>query len=103
MLEGIIIVTLTVFLLLWILAVGFIYYQRYLVTAITNDAAAKIAATYYNPDSDIIMGYIEAEDLSDRDLYRCFSSGSLRDTNEEKADAYITYMLERINKIEKTT
>ncbi len=97
MLEGMIIMVLTMLLLVWILAVGFLYYQRFLLTAVTNDAAAKIAATFNNPESDLIMGYIETEDLAYRDLYRGFSKSSLVDANSGKADAYIKYMLKRTN------
>ncbi|MBQ8627781.1 MAG: hypothetical protein IJ419_16750 [Agathobacter sp.] len=97
MLEGMIVVVMTTFILIWVLAVGFLYYQRYIVTAITNDTATKIANTYNNPDSDLIMGYITAEDLSERDLYRGFKSGSLHDVNEGKAKAYIEYVLNKTN------
>lgn len=97
MLEGMIVMILTMFILIWILGVGFIYYQRYLVTAVTNDIAVKIASTYNNPDSDLIMGYITTEELSERDLYRGFQSGELHDVNEGKANSYVTYMLEHTN------
>ena len=97
MIESMIIVILTMFLLLWILAVGFIYYQRNLVTTITNDAAAKIAATYNNVDSDIVMGYISTEDMVERPLYRNFNNGALKDANETKAEAYVRYMIKRTN------
>lgn len=97
MIEGTIIMVLTMLIMVWILGVGFVYYQRYLVTAITNDAAVKIAATYNNPDSDIIMGYITTENLSERDLYRNFNNNSLFAVNESKADAYVQYLLKKTN------
>lgn len=97
MLEGMIIMVITMLLMIWLLAVGFIFYQRNLVTAITNDAAAKVAATYNNPSSDLIMGYISAEAIANRDLYRWFDQGQLHDLNEKKASAYINYMLNRTN------
>lgn len=97
MLEGMIIMIMTMFILIWVLGVGFLYYQRYLVTAVTNDIAVKIASTYNNPDSDLIMGYITAEELSERSLYRGFQSGNLHDVNEDKSIAYVTYMLEKTN------
>ncbi len=101
MLEGMIIVVLTLFILIWILGVGFLFYQKYLVTAITNDAAKKVAATYYNPESDLIIGYIDASQLPNRDLYRAFSNaanGNSIDTVAlDKADAYINYRLKKTN------
>lgn len=97
MIEGMIVMIITMLVLIWVLGVGFIYYQRYLVTAVTNDAAAKIAATYNNPDSDIIMGYIASENLTDRDLYRNYSNSALVDVNRSKAEAYVKYILEKTN------
>lgn len=97
MLEGMIVVTITIFVLVWILAIGFVYYQKYLVTAITNDVTVKVAATYNNPNSDLIMGYIEAEHLTDRDLYRGFNDSGLTTVNKSKAQAYVNYILKRTN------
>ena len=97
MIEGTVIMVLTMLIMVWILGVGFVYYQRYLVTAITNDAAVKIAATYNNPDSDIIMGYITTENLSERDLYRNFNNNSLFSVNKSKAQSYVEHMLNKTN------
>lgn len=97
MLEGMIVTLITTFLLVWVLGLGFVYYQRYLVTAITNDAAAKVAATYNNPDSDLIMGYISTENISERDLYRHFTKNKLYELNKAKATAYINYVLDKTN------
>lgn len=96
MIEGLIIVILTVFLLLWILAVGFLHYQRYIVTAVVNDAAKKVAATYNNPTSDMVMGFIQVEDLSARDLYRGVESQSLQIANYGRTKSYIEYMLKKL-------
>ena len=41
-------------MLVWILGVGFIYYQKYVVRIATNDLAKKVAVTYDSPDSDIV-------------------------------------------------
>lgn len=99
MLEGMIVVIVTLFVLLWILGLGFLYYQRYVTTVVTNDAAVKIAATYNNPTSDIVMGYITTEDLRSRSLYRKTSSkqGNLEETNRQRAESYITTALKRVN------
>lgn len=97
MLEGMIVTLITTFLLVWVLGLGFVYYQRYLVTAITNDAAAKVAATYNNPDSDLIIGYISTENISERDLYRHFTKNNLYELNKAKATAYINYVLDKTN------
>lgn len=44
MLEGMIVIIITLFILIWILAVGFIYYQRYITNIVANDTAVKIAS-----------------------------------------------------------
>ena len=46
MIEGMIVLLITMIMLVWLLALGFIYYERYILTAVTNDAACKIADTY---------------------------------------------------------
>lgn len=97
MLEGMIVTIITVFMLIWILGVGFVYYQRYVTTVVTNDAAKKIASTYNNTSSDIIMGYVGTEALTSRDLYRRFKAGKLESINEERAAAYVKYILNKAN------
>lgn len=97
MLEGMIVTVITLFVLIWILGLGFVYYQRYLTTVVTNDAVAKVASTYNNPDSDIIMGYVSTEALSGRNLYRRFASDGLQSVNEQRAGAYVRYILNRAN------
>lgn len=96
MIEGLIIVIMTILLLLWILAVGFLHYQRYIMTVVTNDAAKKVAATYNNPTSDMVMGYIEVRDLSARDLYRSLDTDELRTVNQDRVSSYISYMLNKL-------
>lgn len=101
MIEGMIVMVITMFILIWILGLGFLYYQRYVTTVVTNDAAVKIASTYNNPTSDIIMGYVTTEDISNRDLYRGFTVGSnssdLHTVNEDRAQSYVKYVLDTAN------
>jgi len=97
MLESTIIMVLTMLLLIWILAIGFVYYQKYVTTIITNDTATKIASTYSNPTSDIIMGFVKAEDLSARNLYRNFTADNLVEVHKERAEQYINYQLTKSN------
>lgn len=97
MLEGTIVMIVTMITLVFILGVGFIYYQRYVVTAVTNDAAVKIADTYAYPTSDLIIGYVEPSDIANRDLYRWSVSDSLKDVSQKKVEKYITYCLKKTN------
>lgn len=99
LIEGMIVMFITVFMLMWILGLGFLYFQRYTAQIIINDAAVKIASTYANPSSDMIMGYIPEEDVAGRDLYRNFDSTSdisdLLSVNESRAQSYIKYKLNK--------
>ena len=97
MLESTIVLTITIMMLIWVLGLGFLYYQGYLVTAATNDAAVKIANTYSNPTSDIVLGYVEINDFCERDLYKNNNTSSLHAVNEAKATNYVRYQLERTN------
>lgn len=97
MLESTIVLTITIMMLIWVLGLGFLYYQGYLVTTATNDAAVKIANTYSNPTSDIVMGYVDVDDFCERDLYRGKKSESLLMVNQSKAEKYIKYQLEKTN------
>lgn len=94
MIEGMIVMVITMIMLVWILGIGFVYYQKYLVRTVTNDATAKIASTYDAPTSDIIMGYINVKDISKRELY---SSPDLTEVNTARAESYIKYMLDKTN------
>jgi len=98
MLEGMIVVLVTMMILVWLISLGFVYYQRYLVTAITNDACTKVAATYNNADSDIVMGFVNSSDITNRNLYRSVSQGDAQfSVNKEKAEQYINYRLKKTN------
>lgn len=94
MLEGMIVLTITMLMMVWILAVGFLYYQKYTVRVVTNDVSKKIAATFDAPTTDLITGYISARDLTKRSLY---VSPDLQGVNEERADGYVRYILDKAN------
>lgn len=101
MLEGMIVMVITMIMLIFLLGLGFIYYQRYVVTSITNDAAIKIADTYAYPMSDLVIGYVEPDEFTSRNLYRAIltriGGDSMHDNNEAKITAYIERQLEKTN------
>lgn len=94
MLEGMIVFILTVFVLIWILGIGFLYYQKYTVRIITNDAAEKIANTYKSKETDIITGYVSRSDVINRSI---FGSKANRAANEARCQSYVNYMLDKAN------
>lgn len=94
MIEGTIVVIVTMLMLVWILGVGFLYYQKYVVRIASNDVAKKVATTYDSPTSDLFMGYISANDLTKRTLY---SGAASRETNELRAESYVNYIMKQAN------
>ena len=97
MLEGMIVLIITMLMLLWVLAIGFVHYQRYLVTIVTNDAAKKIASTYYIPTTDPIIGYVDVWDIRQQSVYNFADEKSLLAVNNDRADSYVHYMMDRTN------
>lgn len=101
MLEGMIVMVITMFMLIWILALGFMYYQRFCTTIIANDAAEKTASTFEYPSTDIVMGYITPGNIASRGLYRHTGEStriaSVMSANEMRTAAYIKYRLEKVN------
>lgn len=94
MIEATIVMVVTMLMLIWILAICFLYYQKYTVRIVTNDVAKKVAATYDLPSTDVITGYIDSKELTSRNMY--FNSG-VDSANDGRADSYVRYMLARTN------
>lgn len=94
MLEGMIVIIITMLMLVWILGVGFLYYQKYTVRIVTNDVAKKLASTYDAPSSDIIMGYESQEDITKKRME--LPANSTR-VNQLRAESYVKYILDKAN------
>ena len=97
MLEGMIIVILTMFILIWLLALGFLNYQCGLLRSVTNDAAVKIGMTYNTPTADILMGFVEADELSSRQLYGSFNDAEMLSLNTARVKDYVAYRMDKAN------
>ena len=103
MLEAIIILTVTMFILFWLIGLSFLYYERYVISIVTNDAAKKVAASYNYPNSDVIMGYVDVKTVISKDTYRHFglkgdvTGRTLQSMNVDRAEAYVKYMLDITN------
>ena len=94
MIEGMIVIIITMLMLVWILGVGFLYYQKYTVRIVTNDVAKKLASTYDAPSSDIIMGYESQEDITKKRIE--LPANSVR-VNQLRAESYVKYILDKAN------
>lgn len=91
--EGMIILTVTIFFLVFLLGFGFLFYQRWLVSAVANDTAARIAQNYAYPMTDPVMGFVDSSLKSSLSPYRYIGS-SLKDSNAEKAEKYAVWRLD---------
>lgn len=94
MMEGMIVMVITMLMLVWILGIFFLYYQKYTVRIATNDVAKKVAAHYDAPGSEVIMGFITVEELANRPLYL---NNGLEEANDGRADSYVKYILDKTN------
>ena len=67
MLEGLIVYTITVFLLFFLLAIFSVLFQAWNVQTIANETAAQI---YRLESADVVTGYVTEEQLTDMPIYR---------------------------------
>lgn len=97
MIEATIVLVITLLMLVWILGVGFLYYQKYTVRIATNDLARKIATSYDAPNSDLLTGYIRMEDLTTKSVYKSSNAEDLRLENEMRAQEYAAEIVKKAN------
>ena len=86
MLEGLIVYTITVFLLFFLLAIFSVLFQAWNVQTIANETAAKAAATYKLADSDL---YVSVDQITGISRFRYwFGDDSLEREAETKSFEY---------------
>lgn len=89
MLEGLIVYTITVFLLFFLLAIFSVLFQAWNVQTIANDTAAKAAATYKLADSDLADPYVSVDQITGISRFRYwFGDDSLEREAETKSFEY---------------
>jgi len=76
--EGLLVITLMLFVLFYIWAFGFLMYQNWAVQYVATDTASRIAQTYGYSSSDPITGYISHATRVSLSPYR------YKDDEEEK-------------------
>ena len=59
--EGLLVITLTLFVLFFIWGYGFLLFQQFVVIRAADETANKIAQTYAYAETDPITGYISKE------------------------------------------
>ena len=89
MLEGLIVYTITVFLLFFLLAIFSVLFQAWNVQTIANETAAKAAATYKLADSDLADPYVSVNQITGISRFRYwFGDDSLEREAETKSFEY---------------
>lgn len=94
--EGMIVMTLMVFVLTMFLSFGFLLYQQLVVSSVANDTASRLAQSYAYPDSDPVMGFITRTMKCSVSPFR-YLTGHLSDKNAEKGEKYARWSLEQIS------
>jgi len=93
--ESMLVMIPVLFVLIFLIALGFNYYQQWNVQSTANDVAVKIAQTYSLLDCDIYTGNPTDNDLYEKPLYRyIFSSGKYESKNDARANELAIEILE---------
>lgn len=96
--EGLLVITLMLFVLLYIWAYGFLLYQNWAVQYVATDTASRIAQTYGYCYSDPITGYISHAARVSLSPYRYKddSDEKIEDVNANRAEKYAAYSLKKV-------
>lgn len=90
-LEGLLVYTLTLFVLFFIWAFGFLLYQNWAVQYVATDTATRIAQTYAYDYADPITGFISTAASAQLSPYRY--DEDLKEINANRAGKYAEYCL----------
>ena len=91
-LEAMILLFLTIFVMLFFMSYGFLFYQQWTVRHVANDIASRIAEQYAYPQTDPVMGFISGAMKASASPYR-YSGDKLEKENQKKLEDYGRYML----------
>ena len=95
--EGLLVITLMLFVLFYIWAFGFLMYQNWAVQYVATDTASRIAQTYGYSSSDPITGYISHATRVSLSPYRYKDDEEekIQDVNANRAEKYARYSLKK--------
>lgn len=94
MLDGMIVMLMTIMILVFLLGFGFLLYQQWAVSNIANDTAVRIAQSYVYPDTDPVIGYVNVDLIEGVPLFR-YAGNKLMKKNESKGQKYAAWSLEK--------
>ena len=93
MLNGMIAMLATILIMVFLMSLGFLFYQQWIVSNVANDTAARVAQSYAYPNTDPVIGYIDVELMDHVPLFR-YMGDELEAENVEKAENYGAWALE---------
>lgn len=91
-LEAMIVMIPAIFIMLFFMSYGFLFYQRWTVHHVANDVATRIAHTYANPEADPVMGFISGAGKAAMSPYRYIGKG-LEGKNKQRGKEYAVWGL----------
>ena len=92
MLDGMIAMTVTILMLVFLMSFGFLLYQQWMVSNIANDTATRIAQSYAYPNTDPVIGYVNVEIMDNVPLFR-YMGDNLEAENRDKGEKYAAWAL----------
>lgn len=90
--EGVVILTLLMFVLVFFMSFLFLLYQQALVVDVANDTATRVAQSYAYPQTDPVMGFINRTMKATLSPYRYWGS-TLKNSNALKGEKYAKWYL----------
>ena len=91
--EAMILLTMAIFILLFFMSFGFLFYQRWTVQHVANDVATRIAQGYAYPKSDPVMGFVNSAMKESLSPYR-YIGGGLSSSAQSRSQEYAAWMLD---------
>ncbi len=93
MLDGMIAMLVTILVMVFLMSLGFLFYQQWIVSNVANDTASRVAQSYAYPNTDPVIGYIDVELMDHVSLFR-YMGDDLETENAEKAENYAAWALQ---------
>ena len=96
--EGLLVITLMLFVLFYIWSFGFLMYQNWAVQYVANDTASRIAQTYGYCYSDPVTGFVSQSMRRGLSPYRYNTKekNTAYSANSTRADRYSKWSLEQV-------
>lgn len=90
MLESTLVMMFTLFILIAMISVGFLFYQQAVICTVASDIATDIAASYKLTNQDIGSSNITSNALNDVKLYRTsVAMCSMKAAHKQRAEEYL--------------